>query len=231
MKVVGWIAKGGMKYFDQAAIIIALTLGKAMGSAGHAMCWAALLISKLPERAIMDVQPDTKQHPILARMPMLGEYCTMDAAFELVDKHPEGAVIAHSDTEHLMERHIKHKDKKFHLWCKEIDEAIKTITPEHERDALTLKGGCNMILSAGCHSDGGMNTSMRNPGTYRFRDPYKKLLVKNKKLLVKNKNPIAFMRNFLYTKCVCLCVSGLFGSYGAAAAATAANMQKGEECL
>ena len=162
MKVVGWIAKCGMKYFDQAAIIIALTLGKAMGSAGHAMCWAALLISKLPERAIMDVQPDTKQHPILARMPMLGEYCTMDAAFELVDKHPEGAVIAHSDTEHLMERHIKHKDKKFHLWCKEIDEAIKTITPEHERDALTLKGGCNMILSAGCHSDGGMNTSIVN---------------------------------------------------------------------
>ena len=173
MKVVGWIAKGGMKYFDQAAIIIALTLGKAMGSAGHAMCWAALLISKLPERAIMDVVPDTKRHPILARTPMMSEFCTMDAAFELVDKHPEGAVIAHSDTEHLMERHIKHKDKKFHLWCKEIDEAIKTLTPEHEREALTLRGGCNMILSAGRHSDGGMNTSMRNPGTYRFRDPYR----------------------------------------------------------
>ena len=173
MKVVGWIAKGGMKYFDQAAIIIALTLGKAMGSAGHAMCWAALLISKLPSRAIMDVKPDTKQHPILARMPGLSEFCTMDAAFELVDRHPEGAVIAHSDTEHLMERHIKHKDKKFHLWCKEIDEALKTLTPEREREALTLKGGCNMILSAGRHSDGGMNTSMRNPGTYRFRDPYR----------------------------------------------------------
>ena len=173
MKVVGWIARGGMKYFDQAAIIIALTLGKAMGSAGHAMCWAALLISKLPERAIMDVEPDTKRHPILSRMPMLGEYCTMDAAFELVDQHPEGAVIAHSDTEHLMDRHIKHKDKKFHLWCKEIDEAMKTLTPEHERDALTLKGGCNMILSAGRHSDGGMNTSMRNPGTTRFRDAYR----------------------------------------------------------
>ena len=173
MKVVGWIAKGGMKYFDQAAIIIALTLGKAMGSAGHAMCWAALLISKLPERAIMDVKPDTKRHPILARMPGLSEFCTMDAAFELVDRHPEGAVIAHSDTEHLMARHIKHKDKKFHLWCKEIDEALKTLTPEHERDALTLRDGCNMILSAGRHSDGGMNTSMRNPGTYRFRDPYR----------------------------------------------------------
>ena len=173
MKVVGWIAKGGMKYFDQAAIIIALTLGKAMGSAGHAMNWAALLISKLPERAIMAVKPDAKRHPMLSRMPMLSEFCTMDAAFELVDKHPEGAVIAYSDVDHLMERHIKHKDKKFHLWCEEIDRALKDITPAHEREALRLKDGCNMILSAGRHSDGGMNTSMRNPGTYRFRDPYR----------------------------------------------------------
>jgi len=173
MKVVGWIAKGGMKYFDQAAIIIALTLGKAMGSAGHAMNWAALLISKLPERAIMAVKPDEKQHPLLSRMPMLSEFCTMDAAFDLVDKHPEGAVIAYSDVDHLMERHIKHKDKKFHLWCEEIDRVLKDITPAHEEEALRLKDGCNMILSAGRHSDGGMNTSMRNPGTYRFRDPYR----------------------------------------------------------
>ena len=173
MKVVGWIAKGGMKYFDQAAIIIALTLGKAMGSAGHAMNWAALLISKLPERAIMAVEPDTKQHPLLARMPVLNEFCTMDAAFKLVDEHPEGAVIAYSDVEHLMQRHIRHKDKRFHLWCEEIDRALKDITPAHEEAALRLKDGCNMILSAGRHSDGGMNTSMRNPGTYRYRDPYR----------------------------------------------------------
>jgi hypothetical protein len=60
----------------------------------------------------MDVKPDARRHPLLARMPGLSEFCTMDAAFELVDRHPEGAVIAHSDTAHLMERHIKHKDKK-----------------------------------------------------------------------------------------------------------------------
>ena len=172
MKVVGWIAKGGMKYFDQAATVIALTLGKAMGSAGHAMNWAALLISKLPDRAILTVEPDVKQHPLLSRMPMLKDFCALDAAFRLVDEHPEGAVIARSDTEHLMQRHIKHKDGKFHLWCTEIDEALKQITPEKEEKALQLMDGCNMILSAGRHSDGGMNTSMRNPGTYRFREPY-----------------------------------------------------------
>ena len=172
MKVVGWIAAGGMKYFDQAATVIALTLGKAMGSAGHAMNWAALMISKLPERAIMDVEPDGKQHPLLARMPMLREFCTMDAAFKLVDEHPQGAVIAHSDTEHLMQRHIRHKDKKFHLWCEEIDRALRDVTPEKEAEALRLPDGCNMILSAGRHSDGGMNTSMRDPATFRYRRPY-----------------------------------------------------------
>ena len=30
-----------------------------------------------------------------------------------------------------------------------------------------------MILSAGRHSDGGMNTSMRNPATFRYRDPWR----------------------------------------------------------
>ncbi len=173
MKVVGWIAAGGMKYFDQAAAIIALTLGRAMGSAGHAMNWAALLISKLSDRAVMAVEPDKKQHPLLTRIPMLKDFCVMDAAFKLVDEHPQGAVIAYSDTEHLMQRHIRHKDGKFHLWCQEIDDALKKITPEKEAEALRLKDGCNMILSAGRHSDGGMNTSMRNPATYRFRDPYR----------------------------------------------------------
>ena len=60
----------------------------------------------------------------------------MDAAFRLVDEHPQGAIIAHSDTEHLMQRHIKHKDGKFHLWCREVDEALKKITPEKEAKAL-----------------------------------------------------------------------------------------------
>ena len=172
LKVVMWIAKGGMKYLDQAAIIIALTLGKAMGSAGRAMNWAALLISNLQDRAILAVEPDKKQHPILSRIPKLKDLYALDAAFELVDQHPEGAIIAYSDTEHLMQRHIRHKDKKFHLWCKEIDAAMQDLTPEHEAEVLRLKDGCNMILSAGRHSDGGMNTSMRNPGTYQFRQPY-----------------------------------------------------------
>lgn len=96
----------------------------------------------------------------------------MDAAFRLCDEHPEGAVIAHSDEQNLMKRHIKHKDGKLHLWCEEIDRYIKRITPDQEEADLRLKDGCNMILSAGRHSDGGVNASMRNNRTYRYRKLY-----------------------------------------------------------
>lgn len=46
-RITGWLAAGRMRYFDQAATIIALTLGKAYGSAGLAMCWAGLITGPL----------------------------------------------------------------------------------------------------------------------------------------------------------------------------------------
>ncbi len=172
LKVVMWIAKGRMKYFDQAATVICLTLGKYIGY-GRSMNWAGLLTCNLPKFGVMAVEPDRKQHPILSRMPVFKDFCTLDAAFKLTDEHPEGAVIAHADEDHLMERHILHKDKKFHLWCEEVDAYLrKYITPEAEEEALTLKDGNNMILSAGRHADAGVNNAMRNPGTYQYRRPY-----------------------------------------------------------
>lgn len=168
-KVIAWIAAGRLKYFDQAATVIALTLGKAMGSAARAMSWAGMLMSPLPHNAIMAVEADKKRYPILSRLPMFSDWCKMDAAFKLVDDHPEGAIIAYSDTKNLIKRHIKHSDGKFHLWCQEVDENIRSITPEKEQAELEFKNGCNMILSAGRHSDGGVNCAMRNPETFKYR--------------------------------------------------------------
>ena len=172
MKLGAWLAMGNLKYFDRAASIIALTLGKAMGSADRAMTWGGMLMSNLPGRAIMAVKADKKQHPILSRMPILSDMCKMDAAFKLCDDNPQGAVIARSDEFELMKRHIKHKDGKLRLWCEEIDSYIKRITPEAEEEDLRLKDGCNMILSAGRHSESGVNASMRNSKTFKYRDPY-----------------------------------------------------------
>lgn len=57
-------------------------------------------------------------------------------------------------------------------WCSEIDDYIKRITPEAEEKDLVLKDGCNMILSAGRHSEEGHNATMRNPATFKYRQPY-----------------------------------------------------------
>ena len=82
-------------------------------------------------------------------------------------------MIAMADEDHMMEKHIKHKDGKFHMWCEEVDTYLRQhITPEREVEELTLKSSNNMILSSGRHSDAGMNRAMRNPATHRFRQPY-----------------------------------------------------------
>lgn len=173
LKVAAWLAKTKMKYFDQAATVIALTLGKAYGSAARAISWGGMITSTLPKYVNMQAPINSKRHPILSRMPVLKDMCLMDDAFQLVEDHPEGAIIAYSDEDHLLERHIEHKDRKFHLWCQEIEDFLyRYITPEAEEKALTLKDGNNLIFSAGRHTDNGMNAQIRNPESFRFRQPY-----------------------------------------------------------
>ena len=171
-RVLFWTACGHLKYFDQLAIVIALTLGKAYGSAARAISWAGMLTSPICGKGLVTAKYDWKKHPVLASMPMFKDWCEMDAAFELVDNHPEGAIIGYAKPDEGLKRHIAHKDKKFHLWCEEIDEFIKRITPEQEEKELVLKDGNNFILSAGRHSEDGMNATMRNPATYKHRQPY-----------------------------------------------------------
>ena len=171
-RVLFWTAAGHLKYFDQLAIVIALTLGKAYGSAARAISWAGMLTSPICGKGLVTAKYDKKKHPVLSRLPMLKDWCEMDAAFELVDTHPEGAIIGYAKPDEMLKRHIKHKDHKFHLWCEEIDGFIKRITPEQEEKELVLKDGNNFILSAGRHSEDGMNATMRNPATFKFRQPY-----------------------------------------------------------
>ena len=139
---------------------------------GGAISWAGMLTSPLCGSGLINAKYDKTTHPILSRLPMFRDWCEMDAAFQLVDDHPEGAVIGMSRPETMLDTHIRTKDKKFHLWCEEIDEFIQRITPEREEAELTLKDGNNFILSAGRHSEDGMNATMRNPATFRFRRPY-----------------------------------------------------------
>ena len=175
MKLIGWTMAGNLKYFDQLACVIALTLGKAMGSAGRAISWAGMLTGPICGKGYIEhcgFKPNLKKHPVLGRLPMLKDLCAMDEAFAAVDDHPEGYVIGMNEPETQLKKHIRHKDGKFHTWCSEIDDYIKRITPEAEEKDLVLKDGCNMILSAGRHSEEGHNATMRNPATFKYRQPY-----------------------------------------------------------
>ena len=177
LKVVAWIAKGKGKYFPMAATIICLTLGKAMGSGGLAMNWAVLMTSPVFKSAIPTVKADTKKHPIASKLPVFKDWCLADAAFEEVLAHPQGAIIGMADEDHLMEKHLRTKDKKMHMWCQEIEDYLNEyITPEKEAEALKLKDGNNLYLSSGYRYEAGVNNAMRNPGVNKYRKVWSLLM-------------------------------------------------------
>ena len=151
-----------MKYFDQAATVICLTLGKAMGSGGQAMNWAVLMTSPVYKSALPTVKPEAK-YPILSKIPKFRDWCLAD--------------VGMADVEHMIERHVVHKDKKMHLWCREIEDYLNEyITPEAEAEALRLKDGNNLYLSSGYRYEAGVNNAMRNPGVNKYRKVWSLLM-------------------------------------------------------
>jgi len=156
-------------------LIICETLGKSYGSINRAMLWAALMTSKLKEDMLVRAgwQRNPK-HKLLNILPPFRHLCTMDMIFQAVDDTPQGVVVAVSEPDPVKyaNDHLAHKDKKIHLYCDEINEHIKRITPEFEEKALSLDKDFPLVLSAGRHSEGGVNTIIRNPNSYAHRQPY-----------------------------------------------------------
>lgn len=151
--------------------LIGQTLGREMGSPVRSVMWAGLLTSPLVgtgqvERA--GIKPSNR-HKILNKIPILKDFCLMDAAFELVDQRPEGAVIGITGKDDMIKRRVKHKDHLIHLYCDEINEYMDRITPEKEEAELTLNKEYPMLVSSGRHTDEGCNTIMRNPAAYAYR--------------------------------------------------------------
>jgi len=164
------------EYSKALPLIICKAMLEPMGSINRTMLWAALITSPLmgtgmPERAGFG---PGKKHPILTKVPKLQQIAIMDNIFQAVDDTPQGVVVGipEPDPEKYTQAHIYHKDKKFHLWCAEMDQYIRRITPDKEEQALALDPSFPLILSSGRHADGGDNTSMRNPATHVYRDPF-----------------------------------------------------------
>jgi anaerobic selenocysteine-containing dehydrogenase len=173
------------QYFPLMPLIIAATMGKAMGSAAKSMLWAALLTSHLSTTGIIERAGYTlndRRKPlsfyrrvrlkILQKSPKLRPLILMDNVFQAVDDTPQGVVIGISSRETCLPDHIFHEDKKLHFYCDEINDYIQRITPEKEKAELQKDPQFPMILSSGRHSDDGHNATMRNPDTYKYRRPY-----------------------------------------------------------
>lgn len=151
-------------------------MGEAMGSPVLALAWAGMLISPLAGTGQVEkagIKP-LGFHPVLEKMPKMKDFFVMDAAFQRVYEHPEGAIIGIADTETQLKNYVKYPGHKLHLWCEEIDRAIQELTPEKEEAALKLPKEYPFLLSSGRHSDGGVNNMMRNhPKMNAYRDYYK----------------------------------------------------------
>ncbi|AJH00208.1 hypothetical protein LF65_03651 [Clostridium beijerinckii] len=164
-----------IKQANLFTLIIGDVLGKYIGSPAKAIYWAAMITSPISgsgmvERAGIKVKG---KHPIMEKIPKIKDICVMDSAYQTVISKPEGAVIGMVDPDTMIDRHIHHKDKKIHLYCDEINDYIKRITPEKEEEDLNKNNEFPMVLSLGKHSDYGVNLEMRNPATYKHRKPYK----------------------------------------------------------
>jgi anaerobic selenocysteine-containing dehydrogenase len=134
------------------------------------------MTSPVYKSALPTVSPEAK-YPILSKLPKFKEWCLADVAFDEVIAHPEGAVIGMADQDHMMEKHVVHKDRKMHLWCQEIEDYLNEyITPEAEAEALRLKDGNNLYLSSGYRYEAGVNNAMRNPGVNKYRKVWSLLM-------------------------------------------------------
>lgn len=173
LKLMMFAAKN-KKAAEILPIVVGETLGRRMGSVVESLLWAALASSPLAgtgkcERAGFG---PGKKHKIMQLVPALKNAMTMDQVFQKVIDTPQGAIIAKSELGEAFEYNIKHQDKKLHLYCDEINEYIKKITPEQEEKDLIMDEEFPLLLSAGRHADDGHNTTMRNPKTYNYRNPY-----------------------------------------------------------
>lgn len=148
------------EYRSSLMFIAGKTIGKELGSVYNSILWS-IFMAATPRTRANAVRAGFKDGPTL-----------MDDVFQAVLDHPEGVIIgiASMDPDQIFDK-ITYPDKKVHLYVEVLNDYINRITPEKEAEALTPSPEFPYILSAGTHADGGVNGAMRNPATYRYRNP------------------------------------------------------------
>lgn len=151
-------------------------MGKAMGSVGKAAFWANFIYGELSIENAMRVGYTLPHlHPDMESDPEMIPLIIRDQVFGVVDASPSGNVIAGADgtIEGALKDQVLYPDKKIHLYDETVDKFIGNITPEKEAEGTSFTDEYPYLISAGTHgNEAGVNTNMRNPATYQYRQPY-----------------------------------------------------------
>jgi anaerobic selenocysteine-containing dehydrogenase len=130
--------------------ILAKTLGEILGSANLAALWGMLQVMPpgfIENAARVGFEPG----------PDFGE-----RLFQAILDNPQGLWIGRVDPENNFAS-VRTEDGRINVHAPEMDEWIRGITPEGEREALELNTEYPFILNAGRHMEMNANTLMRDP--------------------------------------------------------------------
>lgn len=132
-----------------APLILAETLGKALGSVNQALIAGLLLNSSKAFKAGA------------AAMGYPTDSTMVETMFQDILAHPQGLVLARFQGDNFQMLHTA--DKKLALKIEELFEPLQTATIDKERAALKLPEHYPLILHAGLHHETVANTMLRNP--------------------------------------------------------------------
>lgn len=180
MKFMIWFGK--QKDYQDSMLLILLDIfsrPECMGSTSRASARLLLATDHLiklgvPQRGGYKHKGIYKLMAKVPQMQQLTDMELMDQVYWDAEANKNGHIIGYSnpDPEQRARDHIFHPDKKIRLYNDVISDHIGNFTPEKMREDLALTEEFDMVCSSGNHKDSGVDNYMRNPDTYRFRDPY-----------------------------------------------------------
>jgi anaerobic selenocysteine-containing dehydrogenase len=130
--------------------ILAKTLGPTLGSNNLAALWGLLQIA--PGSFRKDA----------ARAGFDPGFTMGNEIFQALLDHPEGVWIAKSSDENNLEA-LRTESRRLELFIPELEDWVKSVTPDSEEADLSLDANFPLILMAGRHMDENANTIMRDP--------------------------------------------------------------------
>ncbi len=136
--------------FRAMPFILSQTLGRELGSGNLAALWGLLMTAPPGFR-------ESAARAGFAEGPLMGEQI-----FQAVLDNPQGLWIGRADSANNFAA-VAHEDGKIHIHIPEMDQWVRSITPEKEEAELSGNKEFPFILVAGRHTPMNANTLMRDP--------------------------------------------------------------------